>query len=269
MLKILASRHSQKAHKIIQDTDISISFYEEKAFNDGTVQFEINQKNQNILLFHEFKKPFEIDAWRALSIARKISKTNNLIAIIAPFFPFLREKDENNKTYSCELFSEFKIITLDPHLNLKNIIPISSDEIFGDKIQKNDLLIFPDFGATKRYEKLFKNEFITGQKDRNKSTYFKQSDKIENRNCVIIDDILDTGFTISETTRQLRLKKAKSVKVFVTHCPNGISHFSLKDLDYLSTSDTLSLNDENFKEIIDCTKAINNYLRRNLCKLQN
>lgn len=127
---------------------------------------------------------------------------------------------------------------------------LNSNEILVEAYnKKNAVLIIPDAGAAKKSPKYAEwNKNITGEvhcvKHRDTTTgnielQVIDADKINNRHCVIIDDICDGGRTFIEIAKALPVGTCLSLTLIVTH---GIFSKGFKELetyfDEIITSNT-------------------------------
>jgi ribose-phosphate pyrophosphokinase len=76
---------------------------------------------------------------------------------------------------------------------------------------------------------------------------------VKNKNCVIVDDIIDTGGTIVNAAQALKNKGAKDVYVYITHAVlsgHAIEKVEKSQIKKLITTDTI----DNSKKIRGCKK---------------
>ena len=147
--------------------------------------------------------------------------------------------------------------------------------IMKDLVIPNDtIIVFPDDWAEKRFWKYYPNhERIICSKIRIGADGRKVTIKEWNpngRNVLIIDDLIQTGWTMIETVHLLRSSWAKSVDALSTH---GVfpedSHLKLsKEVDHLIVTDTIPANIERAKsvdnmQIISIAPLIERILFRN------
>ncbi|NRA74080.1 MAG: ribose-phosphate pyrophosphokinase [Rickettsiales bacterium] len=126
-----------------------------------------------------------------------------------------------------------KIITVDLHNPLSvrvlglPIINLATTSVFKGiiKNRNNAVIIAPDIGATVRSRVLADDlgvPFTVVKKERNKPRRIKIIDipKIEsvtNRDCYLVDDILDTGETICAVASEIKKFKPKSIYALISH----------------------------------------------------
>jgi len=126
-----------------------------------------------------------------------------------------------------------KIITVDLHAPGTNdsalpIVNLETTEIFQKVVKNKDnaIIIAPDFGATHRAKALadlIKVQFIVSKKERVgmdrliKVIDIPDVETIRDKDCYLIDDILDTGNTIFSVAKELEKFKPKSICGLVSH----------------------------------------------------
>ena len=107
------------------------------------------------------------------------------------------------------------------------------------------LFVSPDVGAYKRvssYAKMFDEPLTCAVKTRDKKGNIKLTltdESVRNKDCIIIDDMLDGGRTFIELAKQLRSKGANIVSLIVTHAyfSQGVDGL-LEQLDYIITTNS-------------------------------
>eukprot|EP01083_Nonionella_stella_P029079 80129_1 len=112
----------------------------------------------------------------------------------------------------------------------------------------NCSVAFPDEGAHKRFHQIFKNWpqiICTKIRDGNKRIVQLKEGEVQDRNVIIIDDLVQTGGTLAKCGQLLRKKGCKSVSCFVTHSvfPNESWHRFCKDGDSGGLFDTFYVTD--------------------------
>ena len=112
------------------------------------------------------------------------------------------------------------------HIHVLSPVPIVQQVL--EQIP-NALLCFPDEGAMARYRGQFPIPTIYGIKSRNWKTQKVEelvlcgaTEKAQNRNILIIDDICGKGSTIYHMTKQLKELSANNIYVYVSHCENTV-----------------------------------------------
>ena len=115
-------------------------------------------------------------------------------------------------------------------------------------------IIFPDAWAAKRFENSFpNNEKVVCSKKRvwGKRIIEILEWEIEWQNWVIVDDLVQSGWTIAETAKALKKIWTKNIEAFVTHWvfPNNSHKKLAKNLDGLLTTDSIPANNKRAENI--------------------
>lgn len=85
------------------------------------------------------------------------------------------------------------------------------------------VVVSPDLGGTKRADKLAKALGVDKaivykhRQEHNQATAEDLIGDVTGKNCIIYDDIIDTGGTIAEASKLLKKKGAKDIYVFASH----------------------------------------------------
>jgi ribose-phosphate pyrophosphokinase len=213
-------------------------------FADGEFQcsYEDNIRGNDVFVIQSTFAPadnlFEllllIDAARRAS-ARKI------IAVI-PYFGYARQdrKDKPRVPIASKLVANLltaagvdRVITIDLHADqIQGFFDIPVDHLFASSIfipyikkMKLPNLIFasPDTGGTRRaaaYSKILNTTFIICYKQRtthNKVDQMYIIGDVKGKDVVLLDDIIDTGNTITKAADLIMENGANSVRAFCTH----------------------------------------------------
>lgn len=140
------------------------------------------------------------------------------------------------------------------------------------KILNNLVVVSPDYGSVKRSRSIAETlqvPLAIVDKKRPKANQVKVSDilgDVKDKNCLMIDDMIDTGGTMISAAKLLKEKGAKSVTILATHALfNGDSINLFKQakndeiINGLYVTDTIS-NDKlpNFVKVISVAEMISN-----------
>ena len=140
---------------------------------------------------------------------------------------------------------------------------------------ENLVVVSPDTGGAKRVEAFqkklakegIKTDLAIGYKKREKENEVGKIDimgEVNNMNCLIIDDLIDTGGTLVKTAEVLRKKGARKVMAYGTHglFSSGTEH--LTGFDCLMTSNTLQAPDNKDIQIVSLTKLFGEAIYRTI-----
>lgn len=155
----------------------------------------------------------------------------------------------------------FKSVTiLDPHsdvtpalLDRCQVIEPTSvldryEGLTGDLLRGEVTLVAPDAGSTKKVEKVSQHyggiEIIQGMKKRDvktgKLSGFEYYGDVDGKDLLIVDDIIDGGFTFIGLTRKLKEGGAKTVSLYASHgiFSKGIDVLLEGGIDNIYTTDS-------------------------------
>lgn len=260
-----------------------------KKFSDGEISVKIdeNVRGRDVFIIQSISNPANdhlmeliliIDALRRASARR--------ITCVIPYYGYGRQdrKVEPRVPISArvvadllQIMSPNRILTMDLHADqIQGFFHIPVDHLYYSPVvveyirnkNLNDLVIVsPDSGGAERARFLGKRvnaslAIIDKRRPRaNESEVMNVIGDIENKHCIILDDMIDTAGTISKAATALMKKGAKSVMCCATH---GV----------LSGSAVERLNEVNFSEVIlsdtillPDTKKINNITKLSVGKL--
>lgn len=140
-----------------------------------------------------------------------------------PYIPYSRQDKSKSFQTIINITKNFNvryIITLDIHKNIENdfILNIFPHELYGSNFLNQDFIVVsPDLGAKERSEKFanyLKTDLVIIDKKGNEITNFEL---IANRNCLIVDDIIDSGKTLNNAINTLKKAGARNIKTCITH----------------------------------------------------
>ncbi len=137
------------------------------------------------------------------------------------------------------------------------------------------VIVSPDAGGAKRAETLIKRltqhgieaTLVVGYKTRKRANEVEKVEitgDVRGKNCLVVDDIIDTGDTIIKTGQTLRERGAKKLFVYGTHglFTEGTKKFSI--FDRVMTSDTLQHETAKNLEIVSLIDLFGEAIYRNI-----
>ncbi len=205
------------------------------------IQIEKNLNSEEVVIISSISSPANDHLMELLLIAdaAKNAHASKITAIIT-YFGYGRQDriSYNYSPISAKLVAGLieaagidKIITLDLHstsisdfFNIEHY-NITSLPLFIDDIKKipNCMIISPDEGGIFRAQEYASKlnldlAYIDKIRDENNICHMNNiSQNVINKNCVIIDDIIDSASTICKASQLLMQKGAASVCAYITH----------------------------------------------------
>jgi ribose-phosphate pyrophosphokinase len=213
-------------------------------FSDGEFQpsYEENIRGRHVFIVQSTFPPADnlFELLMMVDAARRAS-AKNIVAVI-PYFGFARQdrKDRPRVTIASKLIANLltaagvqRIVTIDLHADqIQGFFDLPVDHLYASSIfipyiQKLNLpnltMASPDTGGTRRaasYAKVLNTDFVICYKQRNKPNEVARMALVgdaKGRDIVLVDDIIDTGGSITRAAHLMMDKGANSVRVFCTH----------------------------------------------------
>ncbi|WP_341813739.1 ribose-phosphate diphosphokinase [Wolbachia endosymbiont (group B) of Germaria angustata] len=245
-------------------------------FADGEVNVEVanDLRDQEVYVVQSISSPVNDNLMELLLTidAAKRSGAKRITAII-PYYGYSRQdrviKNNNMQSaLSAKLVANLiqtaganSVAAIDLHSSQIegffdiSVTNLSCFEVFVNSIYKENLaIVAPDVGAIGRarafakiLEEKYKldNDIVVVDKYREKagtSEVMNVIGEVANKNCVIVDDIVDSGGTLCNAALALKNRGAKSVVSCITHgilSGNAVEKISSSSLDKLVIMDTV------------------------------
>jgi len=270
-MKVLAGTSNEKLCKdIARQLKLKLVNSNIKRFADGEVYVEINEniRGNSIFVVQSTSNPANDNLMELLICidALRRSSAKNITAVI-PYFGYARQdrKVVPRTAISAKLVSNLitnaganRILSVDLHAGqIQGFFDIPVDNLFATpifarhikKIKLNNLVcVSPDVGGVERTRALSRriNSSIAIIDKRRpapgKSEVMNIVGNIVNKNCVIVDDIIDSGGTIVNAAKALKGKGAKDIYVFITHAVlsgDAVNKIEKSQIKKLITTDTI------------------------------
>jgi len=271
-LKIFGgSSHPSLAEKIAKSLELEPGKIILKRFKDGEiwVKYEENIRGKDVFIVQSTNSPAEnILELLILIDAAKRASAKRITAVI-PYFGYARQdrKDQPRVSITSKLIADLivtaganRVLTMDLHAGaIQGFFNIPVDHLYATLVFKNLLkkmkienlaLVAPDVGSAKLarvYANMLGGTLTICDKKRtehNKAQVINIIGEVKDRNCVIVDDIVDTAGTMTSAANAIIDRGAKSVIAACTHgvlSGEAIERIEKSALDKLIISDTIHL----------------------------
>ena len=217
-----------------------------KKFADGEIYIEINEniRGNSVFVIQSTSTPANDNIMELLLCidALRRSSAKNITAVI-PYFGYARQdrKVAPRTSISAKVVSNLitnagasRIVTVDLHAGqIQGFFDIPVDNLFTTPLfaryikkkfkTKNLMCVSPDVGGVQRTRGLatkIKADLAIIDKRRpepGKSQVMNIIGDVKGKNCIIVDDIIDSGGTIINAVEALKKAGAIDVYVFITH----------------------------------------------------
>ena len=244
-IKIFSGRGSEYlAEKIAASFGTTLGQSEVLRFSDGEFQpcFNESIRGCTVFIIQSTFPPSDnlMELLMMIDAARRAS-AYKVVAVI-PYFGWARQdrKDRPRVPIGAKLVANLlmaagvdRVMTMDLHADqIQGFFDVPVDALYASGIfipyikslNIEELSIAaPDMGGAKRantYAKLLGTPIIISHKERAKANVvgtMTAIGEVEGRDCVVVDDMIDTAGTICEAVRTLNNSGAKSVTLVATH----------------------------------------------------
>ena len=264
------------AHDIARILHTRLAKAQVGRFSDGEVLVEIleNIRGRDTFIIQSTCPPTAenlmellvmVDAARRASAAR--------ITAVIPYFGFARQ-DRRPRAARVPITAKLvakmigvagvdRVLTVDLHADqIQGFFDVSVDNVYASPVllgdvwkQKYDdmVVVSPDVGGVIRARALAKRlddaDLVIIDKRRSKANQSEVMNiigEVEGKNCVMIDDMVDTAGTLCQAASALKANGAATVAAYITHAVlsgPAVSRISDSELDEIVVTDTIPLNE--------------------------
>ncbi|NMP33309.1 ribose-phosphate pyrophosphokinase [Thalassotalea sp. M1531] len=277
-MKIFAGNATPELAKKIADR-LYIGLGEAKvgSFSDGEISVEIteNVRGADVFIIQSTCAPTNnnlmelivmVDALRRASAGR--------ITAVMPYFGYARQDRRVRSArvpITAKVVADFlssvgvdRVLTVDLHAEqIQGFFDVPVDNVFGtpilledmqEKNLENPVVVSPDIGGVVRARAVAKllddADLAIIDKRRPKANVAQVMHiigDVEGRDCIIVDDMIDTGGTLAKAAAALKEHGAKNVYAYATHpVLSGNAAQNLKEsvIDEVIVTDSIPLSDE-------------------------
>jgi ribose-phosphate pyrophosphokinase len=277
MAVFTGNAHPQLAQDIARYLCIPLSKAHVGRFSDGEINVEIleNIRGRETFIIQPTCPPSAenlmellvmVDAARRASAAR--------ITAVIPYFGFARQDRRPRSSrvpITAKLVAKLiatagvdRVLTVDLHADqIMGFFDIAVDNVYASPILLGDawkkkyqdmVVVSPDVGGVVRARALAKRlgdaDLVIIDKRRaqaNQSEIMNIIGEVKGKNCVMIDDMVDTAGTLCHAAGALKSHGATTVDAYITHpvlSGPAVSRIAESELDEMVVTDTIPLNAE-------------------------
>jgi ribose-phosphate pyrophosphokinase len=246
-------------------------------FSDGETMVEIqeNVRGRDIFIIQSTSAPSNDTLMELIIMADALRRASAAkITAVVPYFGYARQ-DRRVRSARVPITAKIvadmmasvgisRLVTVDLHADqiqgffympVDNLYstPIMLEDIY-KKSYKNIMVVSPDVGGVIRARAIAKRlagaDLAIIDKRRpqpNEAQVMHIIGDVKDRECVIVDDIIDTAGTLGKAAEALKQHGAAKVVAYVTHpvlSGNAIKNIESSPIDELIVTDTIPLSDE-------------------------
>jgi len=281
------------AQKIAQEYGKALGNEIVAKFSDGEFQpsFEETIRGSDVFIVQSTFAPSDNLMELLLMIdAAKRASSKQVVAVI-PYYGFARQdrKDKPRVPIGAKLIANLltaagvnRVITMDLHADqIQGFFDVPVDHMYASSIfvpyvkslnLPNLVMASPDTGGTRRagaYAKFLNCEMVICYKQRIKANEVERMvliGDVKDKDVVLVDDIIDTGGTITRAAKTMIDNGASSVRALCTHpilSGKAYDRIEKSYLDELIVTDTIPLNMESSKiKVLSTAKLFADVIKR-------
>lgn len=246
-------------------------------FSDAESRIEIleNVRGQDVFVIQSTSTPANDHLMELLLMVDALRRASaHRITALIPYFGYARQDKRIRSArvpitakLVADLFEKVKVdrvITVDLHAEqIQGFFAMPVNNIYGSKLliedifkkqYQNPLIVSPDVGGVVRArffaDQLHQADLAIIEKRRpkpNEVEILNIIGDVKNRDCIIVDDMIDTGETLCLAAKALKEKGAQKIIAYCTHpilSGNAIKMIEASTLDELVVTDTIPLTKE-------------------------
>jgi len=267
-------------------------------FSDGEVRVEINERvrGKDVFIIQSTCAPTNDNLMEIVLMADALKRASaERITACIPYFGYARQDRRPRSTRVAisarvvanmlESIGISRVIIMDVHAaQIQGFFDIPVDNIYAspillkdiaEKHYENLIVVSPDIGGVVRARALAERlgcdlSIIDKRRPRpNESEVMNLIGSVEGKDCIIMDDIVDTAGTLTKAAEALKERGAKTVAAYCTHpvlSGPAVERIMASSLDELVVTDTIPLSESAKKcgkiRQLSCDAVLAETLRR-------
>ncbi len=280
------------AEFIARTLDKPLGALELKRFSDGEIwaKYGENIRGSDIFLIQSTYPPAEnlLELLVMIDAAKRASAKR--ITAVIPYFGYARQdrKDQPRVSITAKLVGNLitvsgadRVMTMDLHApQIQGFFDIPFDHLYGStifinkfqEIKSNLVVVSPDVGGIKvarSYAKRLHANLVVIDKRRpvqNQAEVVNIIGSVEDKDVLIVDDLIDTAGTFVGAVSALKQKGAKEIYGAITHpllSGKALERIEASELKKLFVSDTIPFNGKSDKiEVLTASEIFSEAIRR-------
>lgn len=268
--------HPQLSHKVVSHLHIPLGAASVNRFSDGEIAVEINEnvRGKDVFILQPTCAPTNDNLMEILVMADALRRASaGRITAVIPYFGYARQ-DRRPRSARVPITAKVvadmltsvgidRVLTVDLHADqIQGFFDIPVDNIYGSPILLADVkkqnydnlvIVSPDVGGVVRARAVAKQlgeidlAIIDKRRPKaNESQVMHIIGEVEGRDCVIVDDMVDTAGTLCKAAAALKQHGARRVVAYCTHpvlSGSAMDNLNNSMLDELVVTDTIPLSE--------------------------
>jgi ribose-phosphate pyrophosphokinase len=274
MMIFTGNAHPQLSIDICKELELPLGKATVSSFSDGETMIEIleNVRGHDVFIVQPTCAPANDHIMELLIMADALRRASaGRITAVVPYYGYARQ-DRRVRSARVPITAKVvadmmasvgitRMVTVDLHADqIQGFFYMPVDNVYGspaiiDDIQRKNLkdlvVVSPDVGGVVRARATakFLNDadlaIIDKRRPRpNQVKIMNIIGDVANRDCIIVDDIVDTAGTLCQAAAALKESGARTVTAYCTHAVlsgNAVANLNASSLDELVVTDTIPL----------------------------
>lgn len=273
LMVFAGNAHPELARKVAQCLDNRLGHATVGQFSDGEIAVEINEnvRGKDVFILQSTCVPTNDNLMELILMVdalRRASATR--ITAVMPYFGYARQDRRVRSArvpISAKVVADMmvkagvdRVMTMDLHADqIQGFFDVPVDNVYGSPILLDDIerqnyddvvIVSPDIGGVVRARAVAKQlnvelAIIDKRRPRaNQAQVMHIIGDIQNRTCILVDDMVDTAGTLCKAAEALKERGAKRVLAYATHpilSGPAVDNIANSQLDELVVTDTIPL----------------------------
>ena len=268
--------HPALAKDVTDHLHIPLGRADVNRFSDGEIAVEIqeNVRGKDVFILQPTCVPTNDNLMEIMVMADALRRASaGRITAVMPYCGYARQDRRPRSArvpISAKVVADMlnivsidRVVTVDLHSDqIQGFFDIPVDNIYGTPVLLKDLkeqkydnlmVVSPDVGGVVRARAMAKSLGIADlaiidkrRAKANESEVMHLIGDVRDRDCVIVDDMVDTAGTLAKAAAALKSHGARRVVAYITHpvlSGKAIENINSSDLDEIVVTDTIPLND--------------------------
>jgi ribose-phosphate pyrophosphokinase len=264
------------ASKVVDQLCITMGDATVGQFSDGEIQVELNEnvRGKDVFIVQSTCVPTNDNIMELIIMADALRRASAArITAVVPYFGYARQDRRPRSArvpISARVVADMmqtvgidRVLTMDLHADqIQGFFSIPVDNVYGSPVLLDDIerqnysnltVVSPDVGGVVRARalaKLLGDELAIIDKRRpraNEAEIMHIIGDVQDRTCVLIDDMVDTAGTLCQAAAALKANGAEKVVAYCTHpvlSGPAVERLNSSHVDELVVTDTIPLSPE-------------------------
>lgn len=264
------------AAKVVKNLGIPLGDATVDKFSDGEVLVELNEnvRGRDVFVIQPTCAPTNDNIMELVVMIDALHRASaGRITAVIPYYGYARQDRRVRSArvpISAKVVADMlatvgvdRVLTVDLHSEqIQGFFNVAVDNVYGSPVLLADIekqhfqdlvVVSPDIGGVVRARAVAKQldiDLAIIDKRRPKANEVEVMHligEIENRTCLLVDDMVDTAGTLCNAAKVLKDRGAKKVIAYATHpvlSGGAIERLSKSEMDELVVTDSIPLNDD-------------------------